>query len=105
MSLNHCRIGSDSLVMPKVSVIIPNFNYAHYLRQRLDSVLGQTLKDIEVLYLDDASRDGSREVLESYLPDPRSGSSKTRPTAAAPTRMAPWFAALPWAVRLDRGSR
>ena len=52
--------------MPKVSVIIPNYNHARYLVQRIDSVLTQTLHDIEVIILDDCSPDNSREVIERY---------------------------------------
>ncbi len=51
---------------PKVSVIVPNFNHARYLKQRLDSVYAQTYKNIEVILLDDCSIDGSRQILEEY---------------------------------------
>ena len=49
--------------MPKVSVIIPNYNHARYLRQRLESVLGQTYQDFEVILLDDCSTDESQSIL------------------------------------------
>lgn len=49
----------------KVSVIIPNFNYARYLPQRLASVFGQHYPIYEVLVLDDASTDDSLQVLET----------------------------------------
>ena len=49
-----------------VSVIIPNYCHAQYLRERIDSVLSQTYKDFEVIILDDCSTDNSREVIESY---------------------------------------
>lgn len=52
--------------MPKVSVIIPNYNHAKYLPQRIESVLMQSLRDIEVIILDDCSPDNSREVIERY---------------------------------------
>jgi glycosyltransferase involved in cell wall biosynthesis len=52
--------------MPKVAAIVPNFNHAPYLAQRIDSVLGQTFGDLELLVLDDASTDGSREIIERY---------------------------------------
>lgn len=52
--------------MPKVSVIIPNYNHAAYLKQRIDSVLNQTYRDFEVIILDDCSTDNSREVIEQY---------------------------------------
>jgi len=57
--------------MPTVSVIIPNYNHARFLRQRIDSVLSQTYRDFEVFVLDDASADGSRQVLEAYVGHPQ----------------------------------
>jgi len=57
--------------MPKVSVVIPNYNHAHFLRKRIDSVLQQAFQDFEVLLLDDCSTDGSRSILSSYASDPR----------------------------------
>ncbi len=52
--------------MPKVSVIVPNYCHAPFLHWRLDTVLGQTFQDFELLILDDASTDHSREVIEKY---------------------------------------
>ena len=51
---------------PKVSVIIPNYNYGRYLPQRIDSVLNQTFQDFEIIILDDASTDESMEVILRY---------------------------------------
>src|SRR5260370_29420555 len=45
--------------MPTVSVIIPNYNHARFLRQRIESVLGQTYRDFEVILLNDGSSEGS----------------------------------------------
>lgn len=56
---------------PAVSVIVPNYNHAQFLKQRLDSVLGQTFTDTEVIILDDCSADSSREVIEAYRTEPR----------------------------------
>ncbi len=49
-----------------VSVIVPNYNHAKFLRQRLDSVYRQTFTDFEVILLDDCSTDESRTILEEY---------------------------------------
>lgn len=51
---------------PKISVIIPVYNAEKYLEECLDSVLGQTLKDIEVICVDDGSTDDSLSILETY---------------------------------------
>ena len=51
---------------PLVSVIIPNYNHAPYLHERIDSVLNQTFQDFEVIILDDCSTDNSREIIEGY---------------------------------------
>lgn len=52
--------------MPKVSVIIPNYNHARYLAQRIQSVLNQTFTDFEVLVLDDCSTDQSMAVITDF---------------------------------------
>ena len=49
-----------------VSIILPNFNHAQYLKQRLDSVFDQTYQNFEVILLDDKSTDNSREILSQY---------------------------------------
>src|SRR5258708_38199559 len=46
--------------MPTVSVIIPNYNHARFLRQRIESALAQTHQDCEAILLDDGSSHGSR---------------------------------------------
>jgi glycosyltransferase involved in cell wall biosynthesis len=57
--------------MPLVSIIVPNYNHARYLPQRLDSIFAQTFTDYELIILDDASTDNSREIITPYLADPR----------------------------------
>jgi glycosyltransferase involved in cell wall biosynthesis/SAM-dependent methyltransferase len=54
------------LLFPKVSVVVPNFNYARYLGDRLDSIVGQTLTPYEIIVLDDASTDDSLMVIEEF---------------------------------------
>ena len=51
---------------PLVSVIIPGYNHAPFLQERIESVLGQTYPHIEVIMLDDASGDESAEIMQSY---------------------------------------
>jgi glycosyltransferase involved in cell wall biosynthesis len=57
--------------IPTVSVIVPNYNHARYLRQRIDSVLGQTYRDFEVILLDDCSTDESRSIISEYENHPK----------------------------------
>ena len=52
--------------IPKVSVVMPVYNVEPYLRQCLDSVLNQTLKEIEVICVDDGSTDASLDILKEY---------------------------------------
>jgi hypothetical protein len=57
---------------PTVTVIIPNYNHARYLPQRIDSVLQQTYQHFEVLLMDDCSQDDSRHIIANYAArDPR----------------------------------
>ena len=50
----------------KVSVIVPVFNVEEYLSTSLDSILNQTLKDIEIICINDGSTDASLDILENY---------------------------------------
>ena len=54
-----------------ISVIIPNYNHALFLHERLDSVLNQTYLDFEVIILDDASSDESLEIIRGYKSHPK----------------------------------
>lgn len=53
--------------MPRVSVVIPNYNHARYLPARIESVLRQSFQDFDVLILDDASTDDSHQVIKRYV--------------------------------------
>lgn len=57
--------------MKKVTVIMPNYNHAPYLRERMESILAQDYPDYEVILLDDASTDESAELLREYAQKPR----------------------------------
>src|ERR1700757_580323 len=61
----------DNTLNPKVSVIVPNYNHARFLRQRLDSIVGQTFQDFELILLDDCSSDDSQSILSNYADDSR----------------------------------
>jgi len=52
--------------MPKVSVIIPVYNVEKYVKQSLDSVVNQTLKDIEIICVDDCGTDASMEIVSQF---------------------------------------
>ena len=56
---------------PKVSVIMATFNRPQYLGPAIDSVLGQTMTDLELIIADDGSNDATRAVLRSLTADPR----------------------------------
>ena len=54
------------MAQAKVSIIIPTYNVEEYLEECLDSVCRQTLKDIEILCVNDGSTDGSLEIIKRY---------------------------------------
>ena len=61
----------ESSPAPLLSVTVLNYNYGHYLANCLDSILGQTLRDFELLLVNDKSTDDSLQVIRPYLADPR----------------------------------
>lgn len=50
----------------KVSVIVPVYNTKNYLNECLDSILGQTIDEMEILVVDDGSTDGSTDIIKEY---------------------------------------
>lgn len=52
--------------MPKISVIIPAYNSERFLSETLDNMLNQSLKDIEVIIVNDGSTDSTKEVIDAY---------------------------------------
>jgi glycosyltransferase involved in cell wall biosynthesis len=56
---------------PLLSVTVLNYNYGHFLAHCLDSILGQSFTDFELILINDKSTDNSLEVIKPYLDDPR----------------------------------
>ena len=52
---------------PTLSVVIPNYNHGHYLRQLLEAICKQSFKPVEIILIDDASTDNSVEIIESMM--------------------------------------
>jgi len=52
--------------MPKVSVIMPSYNKDKYIRRAIESILGQTMPNFELIIIDDVSSDESVEIIQSY---------------------------------------
>jgi glycosyltransferase involved in cell wall biosynthesis len=57
--------------MPKVTVILPNYNHQDYIEERIESILNQDFDDFELIILDDASTDKSPEKIRKFLNDTR----------------------------------
>lgn len=53
--------------MPKISVILPVYNVAQYIRECLDSILNQTFSDFEIICVDDCSTDNTPYIIEEYI--------------------------------------
>jgi hypothetical protein len=57
--------------LPQVSVIMPTFEHSHFIRRALDSLIAQSLRDWELIIIDDGSQDATAQVLLPFLDDPR----------------------------------
>ena len=62
--------------MPRISVIIPSYNHARFIEEAIESVLGQTYPDIELIVVDDGSSDDSPAVIRKALS--KAPSSRTK---------------------------
>jgi len=61
-----------TILQPKVTIILPVYNVEQYLRQCLDSVVNQTMRDIQIVCINDGATDGSPAILKEYAAkDPR----------------------------------
>ena len=63
-------MGLASMTNPLISVLLPVYNAQDYLRESIDSILGQTFTDFELIIINDGSTDGSKAIMDSYA-DPR----------------------------------
>ena len=81
--------------IPKISIIIPVYNVEQYLRQCLDSVVNQTMQEIQIICVNDGSPDGSRDILQEYaaldsrieiIDKPNGGQSSARNAGIAQIR-------------------
>ncbi len=61
---------TNSSIEPLVSVIIPAYNCERFIIQSLDSIINQTYQNLEIIVCDDASKDKTRKIIDSYS-DPR----------------------------------
>ena len=52
--------------MAKVSIIVPTYNVEQYLPECMESIVGQTLKDLEIICVNDGSTDSSLDILKKY---------------------------------------
>jgi glycosyltransferase involved in cell wall biosynthesis len=66
MTGNQQRPAGRRTALPLVSILVPSYNGARYLREALDSLLAQTYERIEIILLDDASTDETSDIAAEY---------------------------------------
>jgi glycosyltransferase involved in cell wall biosynthesis len=71
-------------VDPRVSVVVPSYNNASFIEATMDSILAQTFEDFELVVADHSSEDGTWELLQPYLADPRVRLLRTEAGGGAP---------------------
>ena len=52
--------------MPKISVIVPVYGVEKYLKEAVDSILNQTMTDLEIILIDDGSKDNCPQIIDEY---------------------------------------
>ena len=65
-SMNHYRLNSEQ-AMPKISIIIPTYNYGRFIRKALNSLLHQTFQDFEIIVVDDGSTDNTKDIIDTIF--------------------------------------
>ena len=70
--------------IPRVSVVVPSYNNASFIEETMDSILGQTFEDFELVVADHSSSDGTWERLQRYGADPRVRLIRTEAGGGAP---------------------
>jgi len=70
--------------VPRVSVVVPSYNNADFIEATMDSILGQTFEDFELVVADHSSQDGTWERLQPYRTDPRVRLLRTSAGGGAP---------------------
>ena len=60
-------MSNQSTLKHKVSIIVPVYNVEKYIAKCLDSLIAQTLKDIEIIVVNDGSKDNSQKVIDEYV--------------------------------------
>ena len=66
----HELLQKESILEPLVSVIVPVYNVEKYIKKSVDSLINQTLQNIEIILIDDGSTDESGQICDEYT-DPR----------------------------------
>jgi len=66
ISIDNQQVDRSDAVIPKVTAIIPCYNREMFIRETLESVLGQSYENMEIIAVDDGSTDHTREILEEY---------------------------------------
>lgn len=64
--MNESLLKQSETTVPRVSVVIPTYNCEHYIAETIESVLGQSFKNLEIIVVDDGSKDRTLEVVARY---------------------------------------